>query len=103
MLPANRFVKQVEGWTNRITNAKAETEAKPLIAEALIFETALTNDTWPPAVRADVKSLRKADARLVNDLRALSSDKLHNASPILAKFTRDENALGASAATVRYD
>ncbi len=99
----NKFVEQVAGWTTAITNAKAETEAKPVIAAALNFDTALGNDSWPPSARSDVKTLRKADASLVADLRALSSDKLHNSSSIVAKFERDEGALGAAAATVRYD
>ncbi len=100
---ASKFVKQVDGWTNTITNARAETEAKPVIAAALTFDSGLKSDSWPKAARSDVKALRGADAPLVADLRALSSDNLHSPAGPLAKFERDENALGAAASAVRSD
>jgi hypothetical protein len=99
---AGKLIKQINGWTDSTTHAKAETDAKPVIAVALKFDNELTTDSWPASAKSDVKALNKAVAPLVADLRALKSDNLQNPS-VLTTFERGLNALGAAATAVRYD
>jgi hypothetical protein len=99
----NKFAAEASKWNNSTTNAQFVAAAKPVIAAFNKFDTGLIDDRWPPAARADVKSLVTSIAPVIGDLQALSTVNALSAPTWVNTFARDVSGVKASVAYVRHD
>jgi hypothetical protein len=99
----NKFGAEASKWNNSTTNAQFVADAKPVIAEFNRFDAGLIDDRWPPAARADVKSLVTSVAPVIGDLQSLSTVTVQSAPTWITTFERDVDGVKTAVAHVRHD
>jgi hypothetical protein len=99
----NKFGAEASKWNNSTTNAQFVADAKPLIAKFNKFDAGLIDDRWPPAARADVRSLVTSIAPVIGDLQSLSTVTLPSAPTWVTTFERDVDGVKTAVAHVRHD
>jgi hypothetical protein len=100
-----RFEVKAMSWLEdpSLTNAQAESAARPMITALELLRSELGAQTWPAGTKNDISVFATACGGLVADLQALSHDDMAKASSWEGPLLHDDLATTAAANKVRHD
>jgi hypothetical protein len=100
-----RFEAKAMSWFEdpSLTNAQAESAARPMVTALELFRRELGAQRWPAGTNHDISNFASACGTLVRDLKALSHDDMAKSSSWEGPLLHDDLATTAAANKVRRD
>jgi hypothetical protein len=100
-----RFEAKAMSWFEdpSLTNAQAESAARPMVTALELFRRELVSQRWPAGTNHDISNFAAACGALVKDLRALSHDDMAKSSSWEGPLLHDDLVTTAAANKVRHD